>query len=77
MLEDFKNNRSSEKWAVGSRDVRLTALIDAYRGLVLYSRWKNCTYVNQDSSTVQDKSAAISEDFSDEGDSLFLPSFLP
>ncbi|XP_027212877.2 uro-adherence factor A [Penaeus vannamei] len=66
MLEDFKNNRSSEKWAVGSRDVRLTALIDAYRGLVLYSRWKNCTYANQDSSTVQDKSAAISEDFSDE-----------
>ncbi|XP_063609985.1 uncharacterized protein LOC134783910 [Penaeus indicus] len=66
MLEDYKNDRRSEKWSVKNKDVRLTALIDAYRGLVLYSRWKNHTYSNQDSSAVQEKITGLLENMSDE-----------
>ncbi|XP_037773682.1 uncharacterized protein LOC119569699 [Penaeus monodon] len=66
MLEDYKYDRRSEKWSVRNKDVRLTSLIDAYRGLVLYSRWKNHTYSNQDSSAVQEKITGSLEDISDE-----------
>lgn len=75
MLEDLQCNRMSEKWTTANNDVRLTALIEAYRGLVLYSRWKNYGYCNQDSSVGQEKisinsedTADHEEDSSDEGD---------